>query len=181
MSPQHSTPPRAIVNMADPTLIDRYRFRMANARGLSVNPVQDYAGDVGRFLDWLREDGTDLADMDTLLLGRWVFDLSNAGKRRSTLKRRVAAVRSFYRFLAQAADRCRGSVPSARNYPMKIEQAQPSRLGHGEARCLLAAAYDDAPCGIGTGPSWRGSTPPLCAWASCTAWTLETWTGSTAP
>ena len=96
--------------MADPTLIDRYRFRMANARGLSVNPVQDYAGDVGRFLDWLREDGTDLADMDTLLLGRWVFDLSmqaSGAPHSSAALRRCAVFTDFlHRRPTDAAVRC---------------------------------------------------------------------------
>ena len=55
--------------MTDPSLIERYRFYLANARGLAPNTVRAYAGDVGRFLDWLDGEDDDLLDMHPLLLG----------------------------------------------------------------------------------------------------------------
>ena len=58
------------------TILDRYRFYLANARGLAPNTVRAYAGDVGRFLDWLDGEDDDLLDMHPLLLGRWVAHLT---------------------------------------------------------------------------------------------------------
>ena len=46
--------------------------------------VRAYAGDVGRFLDWLDGEDDDLLDMHPLLLGRWVAHLTKAGKPEST-------------------------------------------------------------------------------------------------
>ena len=101
--------------MNQPPLIDRYRFWLANARSLADNTVTGYVGDVGRFLDWRDSAGADVGEMHPLLLGGYVFHLSKAGKRRSTLKRNIAAVRSFYRFLTSADGRFRKSpMPDAR-------------------------------------------------------------------
>ena len=135
--------------MTDPSLIDRYRFYLANARGLADNTVQAYAGDVGRFLDWMDSTGADVDDMRPLLLGDYVYHLSKAGKRRSTLKRNVAAVRSFYRFLTHVDGRFRKSpVPDAHDYPMNMEDRTPRWVGETEAARLMDTADDATPCGL---------------------------------
>ena len=135
--------------MTPPDLIDRYRFYLANARGLADNTVQAYAGDVGRFLDWMEATGAAVDDMRPLLLGDYVYHLSKAGKRRSTLKRNVAAVRSFYYFLASVDGRFRKSpLPDARDYPMNMEDRKPRWIGPAEATRLMDAADDATPCGL---------------------------------
>ncbi len=111
--------------------------------------VQAYAGDVGRFLDWMDATGADVGDMSPLLLGNYVFHLSKARKRRSTLKRNVAAVGSLYRFLTSADGRWRASpVPDARDYPMNEEERQPHWIGEAEAARLMDAADDVTPRGL---------------------------------
>ena len=135
--------------MTDPNLLARYHFYLANARGLLPNTVQAYAGDVGRFLDWMDATGADVGDMSPLLLGNYVFHLSKARKRRSTLKRNVAAVGSLYRFLTSADGRWRASpVPDARDYPMNEEERQPHWIGEAEAARLMDAADDVTPRGL---------------------------------
>ena len=149
MSRHHSTPANPSVNMNQPPLIDRYRFWLANARSLADNTVEGYVGDVGRFLDSLDSTGADVYEMRPLLLGDYVFHLSKAGKRRSTLKRNIAAVRSFYRFLTSADGRFRKSpMPDARDYPMKAEERDPRWIGPAEAERLMDAADDTTPCGL---------------------------------
>ena len=81
------------------SLIDRYRFFLADARGLARNTIQAYAGDGHGFLDWLDGEDDDLDDMRPLLLRQYVAHLSGKWKRRSTLARHVSAVLSFHRFL----------------------------------------------------------------------------------
>ena len=135
--------------MTDPSLIERYRFYLANARGLAPNTVRAYAGDVGRFLDWLDGEDDDLLDMHPLLLGRWVAHLTKAGKGRRAVIRHVGSVRSFYKFLTHVDGRFRTSpVPSARNYPMASETHVPRFLGQSESRRLMEAANDATPCGL---------------------------------
>ena len=135
--------------MTDPNLLARYHFYLVNARGLLPNTVQAYAGDVGRFLDWMDATGADVGDMSPLLLGNYVFHLSKARKRRSTLKRNVAAVGSLYRFLTSADGRWRASpVPDARDYPMNEEERQPHWIGEAEAARLMDAADDVTPRGL---------------------------------
>ena len=135
--------------MAETTIIDRYRFYLANARGLTANTVQAYAGDVRRFLEWLDGEPDDLDDMHPLLLGRWVAHLTRAGKRRRTVIRHVASVRSFYQFLTHSDGRFRSSpVPVAGRYPMKSETSEPHHRGTAEVNRLLAAADGDTPNGI---------------------------------
>ena len=135
--------------MTDPSLIERYRFYLANARGLAPNTVRAYAGDVGRFLDWLDGEDDDLLDMHPLLLGRWVAHLTKEGKGRRTVIRHVGSVRSFYKFLTHVDGRFRTSpVPSARNYPMESATHVPRFLGQSESRRLMEAANDATPCGL---------------------------------
>ena len=135
--------------MTPPDLIDRYRFYLANARGLADNTVQAYAGDVGRFLDWMDATGADVDDMRPLLLSDYVYHLSKVGKRRSTLKRNVAAVRSFYRFLTSVDGPFRKSpVPDACDYPMNMEDRKPRWIGPAEATRIMEAANDATPCGL---------------------------------
>ena len=135
--------------MTNPSLIERYRFYLVNARGLRPNTVRAYSGDVGRFLDWLDGEDDDLLDMHPLLLGRWVAHLTQAGKGRRTVIRHVGSVRSFYKFLTHVDGRFRTSpVPSARNYPMASETHVPRFLGQAESRRLMEAANDATPCGL---------------------------------
>ena len=134
--------------MTDRILIDRYRSYLANTCWLACNTVLAYAGDVGRFLEWLDSDGRNLPDMDRSLLANWVAELTRAGRRRRTVIRHVSALQSFYSFLALRDPRFGEMVPSAPKYPMKSEKALPSRLTYGEIERLLAAAGDDTPYGL---------------------------------
>ena len=81
---------------------------------MAHNTVQAYTGDVGRFLDWLAGQGVAIDDTHALELGDYVFQLTRAGKRRSSIKRNVSAIRSFYRFLTVTRRIDRSPIPSAR-------------------------------------------------------------------
>ena len=137
-----------IQSMTDPNLIGRYRFYLSAARGLSQNTVEAYAGDVGRFLDWLDSRDAGIDDMSALALGDYVFQMTRAGKRRSTIKRNVSAVRSFYRFLAATRRIDQSPVPPSSEYPMKAEERVPRWIGGAEAGRLMGAADDSTPCGL---------------------------------
>ena len=131
------------------SLVDRYRFYLAAARGLSPNTVEAYAGDVGRFLDWLDSRGDGIDDMSALALGDYVFEMTRAGKlRRSSIKRNVACVRSFYRFLAATRRIDQSPIPASSEYPMKAEERDPRWIGRAEAARLMNAADDATPCGL---------------------------------
>ena len=103
---------------------------------------------MGRFLDWLDSCGAGIDDMSALALGDYVFQMTRAGKRRSTIKRNVAAVRSFYRFLTATRRIDSSPIPPSSEYPMKAEGRVPRWIGRAEAERLMEAANDATPCGL---------------------------------
>ena len=132
--------------MTDPSLVDRYRFYLATARGLSDNTVQAYVGDMGRFLNWLDSRGAGFDDMSALALGDYVFRMTRAGLQRSSIKRNVSSVRSFYRFLAATRLIDQSPTPPSSEYPIKAQERDPRWIGRAEAARVMGAADDATPC-----------------------------------
>ena len=129
-------------------LIDRYRSYLANARGLASTTVHTYVGDVGRFLVWLDGEHTNVDGLDALLWGRYKFHLHQTGKRRTTVRRNLSSVRSFYRFLSSTGDFRQSLHVLRTERPLKIERRVPRWIGVAEADRLMNAASDDTPIGL---------------------------------
>lgn len=71
-------------------------------RGASPYTLRNYMGDVGLFLQFLAEAGVrQLPDATRDHAQRWVYDLTIDGSARSSIARRLSALRSFWRFLAR--------------------------------------------------------------------------------
>ena len=88
----------------------------------------------------------DLDDPGALYLGDYVYELAKSGRARTTIKRDVAAIRSFYRFLTTVDGRNRQAEKPLLS--MKVPKPLPSFLGKSEAERLMTAADDVTPFGL---------------------------------
>ena len=71
-------------------------------RGASRYTLRNYMGDVGLFLQFIAEDGVkQLPSATRDHAQRWIYDLTMDGSARSSIARRLSALRSFWRFLAR--------------------------------------------------------------------------------
>jgi tyrosine recombinase XerC len=116
-------------------------------RRLSPRTVEAYGQDLHALSEFLERSGTDLRGATYRLLRRWLAHLSTRGYARSTIARRAAAVRTFYRFASR-----RGIVeknPATLLISPKLGSRLPSVLKPGEAEALIEAPVSDDPW------SWR--------------------------
>ena len=128
-------------------LIRLYRLHLATSTGAATQST--YLRVVVAFLGWLEVDESDVGDMDLPLMKRWLSHLHQAGNRPPTVRRNVAAVRSYYRFLVAQGMFRYTPVPSARALkPIKMAQPLPRHLGERDAERLMAAAGDTSPLGL---------------------------------
>ncbi len=88
-------------------LLEPFRQHLAVEKGASPRTVEAYARDVGQFLDTAARAGLappdgagwpDVADVPHLLRGH-LSGLRRAGRAKSTVDRKLAAIRAFYRWL----------------------------------------------------------------------------------
>ena len=71
-------------------------------RGASRYTLRNYMGDVVLFLQFLADQGIkQLPDATRDHVQRWIYDLTMDGSARSSIARRLSALRSFWRFLAR--------------------------------------------------------------------------------
>jgi integrase/recombinase XerC len=117
----------------------------------SANTVGAYCSDVSLFAEWVERSGiASPADVDRLLLRRYVASLTTRQFAKRTIARKVASLRRYYSFL-----RHRGYVEIDPTVSLRAP-AGPARLPrvleHGEVAALLDKAED---VGAGDEPVWR--------------------------
>ena len=84
------------------THLDNFTAFLEYERGASRYTLRNYMGDVGLFLQFLAGEGVrQLPDATRDHAQRWVYDLTMDGSARSSIARRLSALRSFWRFLAR--------------------------------------------------------------------------------
>lgn len=124
-----------------PDDLELFLRHLALERRLSPRTVDAYRQDVQALSEFLERSGTDLRGATYRLLRRWLAHLSTRGFARSTIARRAAAVRTFYRFAAK-----RGLVaknPASLLVSPKLGSRLPSVLKPGEADALVEAPFPD--------------------------------------
>jgi integrase/recombinase XerC len=123
---------------------ERFVAHLQSVRGLSRHTVRAYRGDVTALLQYLADSGQDdLAALDLPLLRGWLAAQHRDGHRRSTLARRVAAVRTFTAWATRAG--ALSSDPGLRLVAPRPRRSLPAVLRPEQA----AAALDAAQCGTG--------------------------------
>ena len=125
--------------------IDAYRRSVA---GLSPDTVRAYASDVERFAEWAGRGGAaGPADVDRILLRRYLAFLATRRYAKATISRTAASLRSYFGWCAR-----RGVVPadpSVRLSAPAPDSRLPRVLGHAELDRLLAPPRGEAPPGDG--------------------------------
>jgi integrase/recombinase XerC len=117
-------------------LVEQFLRRLAVEKGYSANTVRAYSKDLALFADFLKQRRRDPKDAGVHDVRAFMAALQAKGLSRSTLARRTAAVRSFYRFLLQAGV-CKANPMRALRSPRR-EQKLPSFLTVTEVERLLA-------------------------------------------
>lgn len=121
--------------------LNRFLESLSGGRGYSDNTIAAYLNDLTQFVDYLRgcPGGPVLEPAQCLpdVLRGYLADLQRRGYASSTVARKVAAVKSFFHFLA-----AQGAVtadPTLGLESPKIEKRLPRILAHEEVERLLAA------------------------------------------
>ncbi len=97
-------------------------------RGLSPHTVRAYATDMRRFLDWCARAGVDPLTADHRRLRAYLADLDSARYARTTIARRLSAVRAFFGFLAEhgAIDSDPSTVLQSPKAPKRLPRIAPN-------------------------------------------------------
>jgi Phage integrase, N-terminal SAM-like domain len=115
-----------------------------------------YAADMRGWLRWLTERGTDVLDAGRVHVDLWAAAQQDQGAESSTVRRRLSALSSFYRYCA-AHDRV-DRIPTAGVARPGVDPDYTATIGldRDQARALVAAA--DADQGA-AGAADRGGDP----------------------
>lgn len=121
-----------------PNALDRF-LALSRAR-LAPSTVDSYRRDLEHFSAWLRSD---IAVAERADIERYLAELRAAGLAGSTVARRLAALRAFYRHEQLVG--ARGDNPAAEIASPRRLRKLPRTLSPGEAERLIAAAAGTSP------------------------------------
>lgn len=121
-------------------LIDAFLHRLETERGCSEHTVRAYATDLCEFAEFLAGRNKAVTEADIHDVRGFLAMLQVKGLARSTVARRTAAVRSFYKFLLREGHI--GSSPVAALRSPRRERKLPKFLTVTEVELLLAAPDD---------------------------------------
>ena len=165
--------------------IDAYALSLGQR---SPATARAYLADVEAFAGWAGRGGVaGPPAVDRLLLRRYLAYLSTRRYARSTIARKAAALRSYFRWCGR-----RGLTqedPARRLWAPGSGGRLPRVLSHAELASLLdrpagpTPAPADRPASpgpwpCGTTPSSSSSTPLACGWPSCAGSSARGWTSS---
>lgn len=122
------------------TLVEAFLRYLAVERGASPHTLRGYRADLADCAAFLAARGLGaLAHADARVLRTYLADLHGRGLRRSSMARRLAALRSFYRFLTR-----RGQAkanPAAQLPTPRVAEQLPGYLPIDESEALLRADF----------------------------------------
>lgn len=120
------------------TYLQSYTVFLSSERGLSQNTVQSYSRDVEDALSFLRENGiVQPEQVRRQHLSLYLAELRRQGRKGSTIARKTASIRSFFRYLSRSGVISRD--PSAELETQKRERKLPDILTVAEIDKLLNA------------------------------------------
>jgi integrase/recombinase XerD len=115
------------------TLVDGLLGHLANERGLSAHTIRAYANDLNGYLEWAHRNGVDPILVSHRRLRGYLAELDRAKYARSTIARRLAAVRTFFDWL------CEQGLVASNPASVLTAPKLPSRLPHVVPEDVLAA------------------------------------------
>ena len=92
-------------------LIEQFLEHLRYERNVSAHTLRNYASDLQQFIDFLapadasgqRRALPELTAIDHLTIREWMGELHNAQKTKSSIARKLAALRTFFQFLVREA------------------------------------------------------------------------------
>lgn len=111
-------------------LVDEYLTHLRVERNLSPNTVKAYGEDLASFLAWASRESVHVLDLDHRRLRRYLAELDRARYARRTIARRLAAVRSFYRYVVMRgyAPGSPAAVLASPKLPRELPAVAPAQL-----------------------------------------------------
>jgi len=133
---------------ADPSLTARFLAYVAHERNFSAHTVRSYASDLAQFVAFLVPEAKDAAAVADRLravtpmdVRGYLAELRRAEYSRSTVARKIATLRSFYKFLARKGETDGNPVKTIRT--PRLEKRLPKFLTAADVERLLAAPKGD--------------------------------------
>ena len=123
------------------TTVDRFLQYIRLERNQSQHTRDAYAGDLTLFCDYAARRGVGLEAVTVNVIRGWVLERSAAGDGASTLRRRVQALRAFYRWLVTT-----GAVadnPAAYVELARVPKRLPTYVREPQLNTLLDAPLDE--------------------------------------
>jgi integrase/recombinase XerC len=119
---------------------------LAAERRASPHTVRSYAGDLAEFRAFLDAAGADgPAAVDARLLRAWLVRLHDRGLAKSSISRKLAAVRSWFRFLSRRGVLTKNATREVRG--PRLSRRLPSFLPKDESKELLDRPVDASEAG----------------------------------
>lgn len=131
------------------SLAQRFVSAMAQVRGLSAHTVTAYRADLGDFLRWGERSGVNILAPTHRQLRAYLGELGAAGYARTTIARRLASVRAYYRYLAEEGEI--PSDPSAMLANPKLPRRLPKAMATADVERLIEAPDPDTVEGMRDG------------------------------
>jgi integrase/recombinase XerD len=122
----------------------------------SARTRRAYAGDLRAWLAWLAERDVDMLEAGRVHVDMWVRGQQDAGAEPASVRRRLSALSSFYRYCA--AHDLTGQIPTAGVARPAVDPDYTATVGlaREQARALVAAAdADDGPQALRTAAAIR--------------------------
>lgn len=119
-------------------LVDEFLLYLEHQRNVSPETLRAYATDLRQFLEFVGA-GTDFdpASVDPLVLRRYLASLREQDYSRTTIARRVASLRSFFKYLCQQGKLAKN--PANHLHLSRGNRRLPTFLDEDETRRLLEA------------------------------------------
>lgn len=126
--------------------LERYLDALAVERGLSVNTLAAYRGDLARLGAALSEQGIELVAADAAALAAHVRALRRQGLSPRSIQRAQAAMRGFYAHLVALGER--RDDPAVHLVAPRVMRQLPAVLTEEQVEALLAAPDTATPLGL---------------------------------
>lgn len=123
---------------------DAFLMHLEVERNLSSHSLKAYRQDLDQFRRFVGE--TPLASIDYLTLRRYLGELSQSGYQRATIARKLAALRTFFRYLAR--ERVVSANPVASVASPKAPRRLPKFLDREELEALFSAPDPESALGM---------------------------------
>lgn len=127
-------------------LVDRFLEHLRVERNASRHTVRAYAGDLASFLDWAQRNEIDPLRLDHRRMRRYLGELNAARYARTTIARRLSAVRSLFAYLL--AEGVIDSDPSSVLAAPKKSARLPRVVSSEELSALLEAPSAETAAGL---------------------------------